>query len=195
MKLALTVWNGRISPVFDVCREALVVDIERGVVVSSSVHGLEGGTDFDRVGRLSGMGVETLICGAISRPLHRELLARHVEVIGFVAGDVGAVLAAFLTGRLGGNDFAMPGCGRCRRRMRGAPVAAPEAVARAFLDGTLRPGANICDHQSRPGGLDFERCLEQKDPSWTTRPAARPRRKRHCSLLGVKALRAISSVG
>jgi predicted Fe-Mo cluster-binding NifX family protein len=28
----------------------------------------------------------------------------------------------------------------------GAPVAAPEAVARGFLDGTLRPGANICDH-------------------------------------------------
>jgi len=28
----------------------------------------------------------------------------------------------------------------------GAPVAAPEAVAQDFLDGTLRPGANICDH-------------------------------------------------
>lgn len=126
MKVALTVWNERISPVFDVCREALVVDIEDGAVVSSSVHGLEGGTDFDRVGRLAGMGVETLICGAISRPLHREFMARHLEVIGFVAGDVDAVLAAFLAGRLSGGGFAMPGCGRRRRRMgrgrgRGCP--------------------------------------------------------------------------
>ncbi|HUT78801.1 MAG TPA: NifB/NifX family molybdenum-iron cluster-binding protein [Polyangia bacterium] len=28
----------------------------------------------------------------------------------------------------------------------GAPVGAPEAVARAFLDGTLEAGANFCDH-------------------------------------------------
>jgi predicted Fe-Mo cluster-binding NifX family protein len=124
VKVALTIWNGRISPVFDVCQEALVVEIESGAAVSSSMHGLEGGTDLDRVGRLAGMGVETLICGAISRPLHRELLARHVDVIGFVAGEVDAVLAAFLAGRLAGRDFAMPGCrglGRRNRCRRGRP--------------------------------------------------------------------------
>ncbi len=120
MKLALTVWNGRISPVFDACREVLVVDVdvEDGTVASSALHRIEGGSDLDRVARLAGMGVETLICGAISRPLHRELLARSVEVVGFVAGDVDVVLTAFLAGRLPGRDFAMPGCGGGRHRKR-----------------------------------------------------------------------------
>ena len=28
----------------------------------------------------------------------------------------------------------------------GAPVAAPAEIARAYLDGTLETGANVCDH-------------------------------------------------
>ena len=41
MKAALTVWDGRISPVFDVSREALVLTIENGAVVARCRENIE----------------------------------------------------------------------------------------------------------------------------------------------------------
>jgi len=42
MKVALTVWNGRISPVFDVSRKILILDVSHGVVTGQREEPLEG---------------------------------------------------------------------------------------------------------------------------------------------------------
>ena len=42
MKVALTVWDGRISPVFDVCREVLVLELEEQVERGRSLLSFEG---------------------------------------------------------------------------------------------------------------------------------------------------------
>lgn len=119
MKVALTIWNGRISPVFDVSREAIVVHIAGGRAVSSTRELLAADDHFVRVEQLAEIGVETLICGAVSEPLSRALSARGIRVIGFVAGDVETVLAAFLAGDLPSPELSMPGCcGHPRRRRR-----------------------------------------------------------------------------
>ncbi len=112
MKLALTVWDGRISPVFDVCREALVLEIERGSVVKRSRASLDTVQATGKVDRLLALGIETLICGAITEPLQGELTARGLRVIGFIAGEVDDVVDAFLTQRLSAASFIMPGCQR-----------------------------------------------------------------------------------
>jgi predicted Fe-Mo cluster-binding NifX family protein len=119
MKAALTVWEGRISPVFDVSREALVLTVEDGKVVARSSQSIETPTAALKLERLAALGVDTLICGAISEPLHRELDARGMRVIAFVAGEIEVVEAALLTGRLPGPSLLMPGCRRRRMRCRG----------------------------------------------------------------------------
>ncbi|MDP2862869.1 MAG: hypothetical protein Q8N95_08765, partial [Desulfobacterales bacterium] len=58
-------------------------------------------------------GVGTLVCGAISRPLHGMVIASGIRVISFVAGDLRKVINAWLDGNLESGKFAMPGC--CRR--------------------------------------------------------------------------------
>jgi len=119
MKAALAVWDGRVSPVFDVSREVLVLTFEDGLVSSRRNARVDAPTAALRADRLKDLGVETLICGALSEALHRELTSRGVRVIGFVAGKVDEVVAAFLAGRLRGAAFSMPGCCGQQHRFRG----------------------------------------------------------------------------
>jgi predicted Fe-Mo cluster-binding NifX family protein len=119
MKAALSIWEGRISPVFDVGREALVLTIEKGVATSRHSESIEADTPAAKVERLLALGVQTLICGAISKPLHYELTARGVKVIPFIAGEIEDVLAGFLAGQLPSETLSMPGCRRRQEHFRG----------------------------------------------------------------------------
>ncbi len=119
MRAAITIWDGRVAPVFDVCRQALVLTVIDGVAVTRTVESLESPTPELKLERLRELGIETLVCGAISEPLQHELSQRGVTVIGFVAGDLEEVEHGFLLGRLPSRGLSMPGCGGRRRRLRG----------------------------------------------------------------------------
>jgi predicted Fe-Mo cluster-binding NifX family protein len=119
MKAALTVWDGRVSPVFDVSREAVILTIEHGTVAARCSKNIETPTATVKIERLMELGVETLICGAISEPLHRELTSRGVKVFRFVAGEIEEVVQAFIAGGLPGPSLAMPGCCGRQNRFRG----------------------------------------------------------------------------
>jgi predicted Fe-Mo cluster-binding NifX family protein len=116
MKVAVTVWDGRISPVFDVAREALILTIEGGAVVARTRETADSANPFLRIERYVDLGVDTVICGAISAPLQRELTTRGLEVLGFVAGEVEEVVRAFVAGKLPAPELSMPGC--CGRQNR-----------------------------------------------------------------------------
>ena len=117
MKVAIPVWQERISPDFDVARRLLVVDIENGSVVRREERELVGA---DRAEAVRAMGVEILICGAVSSLLETQLRATGVEVIGETCGPVEQLLDAFMSGTISDERFRMPGCCRRRRRFRGA---------------------------------------------------------------------------
>jgi len=116
VKAALTVWDGRISPVFDVSREVLILTVENGDVVAIRKENIETPTAALKLDRLMELGVESLICGAISKSLHHELITRGVRVIGFVAGEINEVVTTFLAGLLPTPELSMPGC--CGRQNR-----------------------------------------------------------------------------
>lgn len=116
MKLALAVWNGRVSPVFDAAGHLLVLEAEGDRIVRRREEDLAADEPHHKAARLAELGVETLICGAVSRPLAEMIAARGVRLIPFVAGGTDEVVAAFLAGALPAPDLTMPGC--CGRRMR-----------------------------------------------------------------------------
>ena len=119
MKAALTVWDGRVSPVFDVSREAVILTIANGAVGGRSTENIEAPTAALKIERLLVLGVETLICGAISEPLHRELTLRGVTVFGFVAGEIDEVVQALIADTLPAPALSMPGCCGRQNRFRG----------------------------------------------------------------------------
>jgi len=112
--------------VFDFARRLLLVDIENTKEFNRSEVALESQSLPQRAGNLKNLGVDVLICGAISRPLMYMLTAFGIEVLPYVTGRVDEVLQAYLTGQLVQPRFTMPGCwpgarkgfGRSRRRCR-----------------------------------------------------------------------------
>ena len=125
MRIAVPVWRERVSPVFDVAGSLLLVDAEDGARTRRSDANVQGDDIGARVQTLTELGVDVLICGAISRPLEAMLTAAGVKVVAQVCGGVEDVLDAYRSGSLGDPAFAMPGCcgrrrrSRCRSRGRG----------------------------------------------------------------------------
>lgn len=119
MKLALATWNGRISPVFDVSRQILLLDVENGKVVARQEESLPGTEPQGQAARLLSLGPEVLICGAVSKPMADLLAATKIRVLPFAAGDVEQVLGAWLLGTLPNPALSMPGCCGRRRGCRG----------------------------------------------------------------------------
>lgn len=66
--------------------------------------------------KLAQLDVDTLICGAISRPLAGMAIAHGIRMVSFVAGEVKNIITACLNDDLPNPAFAMPGC--CERQMR-----------------------------------------------------------------------------
>jgi predicted Fe-Mo cluster-binding NifX family protein len=121
MKTAFAYWDNRIAPVFDTARRILVVESYDGRIIGESEELLEDGPPVRRTVMLSQLGIATLVCGAISRPLREMILSSGIEVIPFIAGDLGEITRAWQDGELEDDRFAMPGCcGRRRFNRRGA---------------------------------------------------------------------------
>lgn len=111
MRAAFTIWENRIAPVFDVCRRIHIVDDAAGNAAMESAESFDGDNAVQRVLRLVDLEIETLVCGAISRPMLDMVKGYGIRVIPFVAGDLGEVISAWKKGALAGRAFRMPGCG------------------------------------------------------------------------------------
>jgi predicted Fe-Mo cluster-binding NifX family protein len=115
MKIAVTIWNDRIAPVFDVARDIRIVEVVEGRTIDQEEDILTGELPVQKALRLVELEVDTLICGAISRPVRTMITGYGIQVIPFLAGNPEAVVQAWIKGRLTEEVFMMPGC---RRRGR-----------------------------------------------------------------------------
>ena len=118
MKTAITVWNNRVSPVFDVANQALLFDLDGHRITSEHFLILPNSCTAEKVIWLQEAGTEVLICGAISRDALKNATNAGIRVYPFIAGDIRKVLRAYLTGKLVTGGFAMPGCA-CRMACSG----------------------------------------------------------------------------
>lgn len=121
MKIALTVWEDRISPVFDVANKLLVVDIAQRLVQNSHLLEMEPGGLPRIVDTLNRMEIKVLICGAISQVPANIISTGGIKLIPFISGKTDHILAAYIKGKPIMPAFAMPGVKR-RRRRRGQPL-------------------------------------------------------------------------
>lgn len=118
MRIAIAHWGERISPVFDVTDNLYVFEIEGTREISRERRSLVSRNPFQRALEVSGLGVDLVVCGALSHVQETALTRAGIQVAGFICGDVEAVVHAFLNGRLADGRFLMPGCCANRRRLR-----------------------------------------------------------------------------
>ena len=109
MKIAIPIWNDYVSSVFDFAHELLLIDTENGCETSRTEVSIDIRRPPDRVVKLEQLGVEVLICGAISQSLANMVRASGINIMPYVTGKVGDVLQAYCAGQLEQTQFAMPG--------------------------------------------------------------------------------------
>jgi predicted Fe-Mo cluster-binding NifX family protein len=122
--LLVTTWNGRVSPVLDVARQAELVKADAGRIVSRTTVKLPGETPEGQAAALRALQPQVLVCGAVSRPLAALLVSDGTRLVPFRTGAVDEIIGAWLQGRLDDATMLMPGCrggrlGWCRGRGRG----------------------------------------------------------------------------
>jgi predicted Fe-Mo cluster-binding NifX family protein len=161
MIAAFSTWDNRIAPVFDVARLVCLVNAAPGRVIRKSEEILMGEAPVQKALRLTELGAETLVCGAISRPVLDMFSGYGIRVYPFVAGDLQAVIDAWLRGTLEGDLFAMPGCrGRTRGQIRArrgvSQAAAPASTPRkrrAQWNKTSDRGVRLRAHGTTSAGI------------------------------------------
>jgi predicted Fe-Mo cluster-binding NifX family protein len=137
MKVAVPIWNDRVSPVFDTSKRLLVVEFVGGEEIGREEYALADLFPPLRVRRLKDIGVELLICGAVSNPVALLIDAAGIELVPWVSGSVSEVIDAFNREKLTDSRYRMPGC---RGRGRGFRWGMRCAGARGFGHGRLRGG-------------------------------------------------------
>ena len=109
MRVAVPVWRGGVSPVFDVAEQILMVDVHDGGCLGRRVVHFHAASLPRRAEEVAELGVELLICGAVSTEMEKLLEARRVSVIPWVSGDPDEVLKAHCAGERLHIRFGMPG--------------------------------------------------------------------------------------
>ena len=114
MRLAIPIWDDKVSPVLDTASRLLIVEVEDHSEASRFETYLDEQDLSRRCLRIQGLDVDLLICGAISRPFSRMLMASGIDIIPEISGLAEEVLRAYLQGNLFHSRFLMPGCKRSR---------------------------------------------------------------------------------
>lgn len=112
MKAAITEWQGRVAPVFDVAGTALIIQADgQKESVSMPTDSPQSNLAF-----LKERQVNVLICGAISRQVQAYAESLGIRVTPFISGEVSNVWNAWKNGKLDEACYSMPGCRHCRRK-------------------------------------------------------------------------------
>ncbi|HOP06571.1 MAG TPA: NifB/NifX family molybdenum-iron cluster-binding protein [candidate division Zixibacteria bacterium] len=122
-KIAIPICRGRVSPVLDSAEQIWICEVDSADagsprLVEAGPNDIQRRTEF-----FCRLGVNTLLCGALSRPFHYLLERAGIVVIPWLTGTVEEILTAYFEGRLDADCYRMPGCrrrrGGCRGRIRG----------------------------------------------------------------------------
>jgi predicted Fe-Mo cluster-binding NifX family protein len=100
VRVAVSNWEGRISPLFDVTDHVLLVEIEGGKQRTREQVLLTTEDPLKRACFFVQVGVEVIICGSISKTMKRALMSEGIEVISHISGGVEEAVEAYIEGRL-----------------------------------------------------------------------------------------------
>jgi len=112
LKIAITVWGNRISPVFDAASTLFVADIENRSILKKNYTSFNPTRPSDLVKLLKKMQVSILMCGAISTKPADLIVENDIKLISFVTGNALKLLDNFARKQTIEKTFMMPGCSK-----------------------------------------------------------------------------------
>jgi predicted Fe-Mo cluster-binding NifX family protein len=100
MKIAIPIFENRISPRFDFSPEMWVIEVEKGKVVGQEKFSTANLNLPQRLEEITSNGVDKVICGGIDGLSRDQLGSRGIDVVQDVIGDADTVFDFFMKGRL-----------------------------------------------------------------------------------------------
>lgn len=153
MKTAFPYWHNRIAPVFDTACQILIVEAEAGLIAGRQRVILPDDEPAVKVLRLVELAIDSLVCGALSRPVFQMATAYGIKVTPFIAGDLDEIVRSWVAGKLNHEECAMPGCRmRGGRRLKDASppdTGGEDPTRRDTLKGRFRDGQHGGHHACR----------------------------------------------
>ena len=110
MKIAITAWGNRVSPVFDSARTLLVAEIINRSIQNQTFEAFQPDKIMELTEFLQKEKVPPLICGAISTQPANTIVNENIRLISFVSGNAMDILNAFAKRNTIDQTHMMPGC-------------------------------------------------------------------------------------
>jgi predicted Fe-Mo cluster-binding NifX family protein len=108
-RIAIPIFQSRISPVLDACNELMIVDLSEAGPVQRVIVSLKKSTPAERGMAMSRRGVQKIICAGVSEWMLACLVNRGMHVISGVSGEVEQIIGAYQQDMLDQDRFRMPG--------------------------------------------------------------------------------------
>ena len=109
MRIAVSIWEGKVSPVLDTATKLLITESKTQKKGSRFEVFLIKKDISQRCSFIRKLEIDVLICGAVSRLFSKMLKASGIKIIQGISGPVEDVLEAYLNGNLFQPKFLMPG--------------------------------------------------------------------------------------
>ena len=108
MKLGISVWNNKISPVFDAAKTLRIFEIKGDRIEAQRDVDISSGNLVSKASQVVDTGVKTIICGAVSRQFSSFLENYGVKLISWIRGDIKQVLNSYIKKDLLIPEFFLP---------------------------------------------------------------------------------------
>jgi predicted Fe-Mo cluster-binding NifX family protein len=110
MKIAITIWGNRISPVFDSATTLMIADVGNSVITNRIFKEFSPKKILPQaISILKKYQVEIIICGAITDTHSQKIEQSGIKLISFITGNADKVLTVYIKDRQRIFDFLMPG--------------------------------------------------------------------------------------
>ena len=132
MKIAIPVFQTKISPRFDSTQGFILLHIEKSSVLEREKLNTTGWPVSAKLKQLVDLGVDTLICGGIDVKSMQHLNSNGIQIYSWITGEVDDAIACFLrrgleSGTILGNDGRRKGRWRfCAMRNHFCHKAQPD---------------------------------------------------------------------
>ena len=108
-RVAIPVFESRVSPVLDSCHRMVVVDIEKGREIRRQDLNLEKMSIHERIEVMARWGIRKIICAGVSDVMCKFLAGKNIALVSGVAGELEKIIIAYICNRLDDACYIMPG--------------------------------------------------------------------------------------
>jgi predicted Fe-Mo cluster-binding NifX family protein len=108
-RIAIPVFESRVSPVLDSCRRILVVDIEGECEIRRQEIVLEKMSLHERLEVITRWGIKKIICAGVSEIMCKFIAGKKIALISGIAGELENIIEAYICNCLDDPCYLMPG--------------------------------------------------------------------------------------